>query len=248
MLGHGQQLDVRKAETLHMVGQRLGDVAVAEALPRRLLPPRAEVDFVDRDRFLKQPRPLARCHPVGVLPFIIQVFDDRGKAGHRAAVLDGRLEVEGVGIGFIGLEEAAPEAVFIRLAGPYAAHVDLPEAGFGAFHRAGFGIPVVEVADHRDGLGMGRPDGEPGALPVRVGAELFVALKMRALVPEIEVVFVEPGHSRAGRWRVGCGPFFGYWNMGNEWLLGTYRITIFRFPIPNGQTYDIRGGRFEPQR
>ena len=32
-----------------------------------------------------------------------------------------------------------------------------------AVHRVGFGIPVVEVADDRDRLGVRRPDGEVGA-------------------------------------------------------------------------------------
>jgi hypothetical protein len=53
-------------------------------------------------------------------------------------------------------------------------------------------VPVVEVSQHRNALGIGGPDGEIGSLDIvdasGMGAELFVQSKVTAFVKQIDVV------------------------------------------------------------
>ena len=62
-----------------VVGERVGELVVAGEPPPvgDRAPPRAEVDLVDRDRCVERdPRPAGR-HPLGVVPLVGQVGDDR---------------------------------------------------------------------------------------------------------------------------------------------------------------------------
>src|SRR3954451_15559439 len=63
MLHDRQQLDVREIHLLHVVDERLGDVAVTERLIVVRATPGAEVDFVDRHRSVEAVALLALPDP-----------------------------------------------------------------------------------------------------------------------------------------------------------------------------------------
>src|SRR5690606_37636857 len=72
MLHHGQELDVREAHVRDVVGERLGDLAVAE--PAAVVPPspRAEMHLVDRPRRVERIRGRTARHPFRVAPLVLE--------------------------------------------------------------------------------------------------------------------------------------------------------------------------------
>ena len=66
------------------------------------------------------------------------------------------------GAGILAAEVAVDEVeVFIaRLRGGYG---EFPDAAFVAFHFMAVAVPIIEVADHRDGVGIGSPHAKKGA-------------------------------------------------------------------------------------
>ena len=72
-------------------------------------------------------------------------------------------------------------------------HEQFPEAAGDVLpHGVAAAVPVVEVADHADAGGVGRPDGEVHALDAVDGAELrpqpVVALPVPAFVQQVQIV------------------------------------------------------------
>ena len=89
---------------------------------------------------------------------------------------------------------AAPDPELVGRAGADARHVEAPQPPLAPFQRVRLGVPPVEAADDGDALGVGGPDGEPGALGVGVGAEDGVAVGEPAFLPALDGFGGEMGH------------------------------------------------------
>src|SRR5205807_10296232 len=106
-----------------------------------------------------------------------------------------RSAVKGEGVGLVDLEAAAPadDAVLVdgALADPF--EEAFPDAGV-ALYLEGVGalVPLVEVADDADVLGVRRPDREVGSLTTahldHMGTELVGQPVVGAFVEEVEVI------------------------------------------------------------
>jgi len=84
----------------------------------------------------------------------------------------------------------------------------LPDARAAAWgHGGGVGVPAIEIANDGDALGIGRPDGEPGAGTAvegdEVGTHLLIEAVVAALVEKMEVHVGEEGGTFESQWRHG---------------------------------------------
>ncbi len=98
MLQDRQQLDVRVAHLLHVGDQRIRHLPVTQQPVVRPAHPGAEVDLIDRKRFLQPVFLGPRLHPFTVVPLIaVEVCDDRSRtsAGPRRRSRTGRLSSAG---------------------------------------------------------------------------------------------------------------------------------------------------------
>ena len=189
MLHDGQQLDVRVAHPLHVFDQVDGQFAIAQELPLRPAHPGFQVHFVDRDRRLQPVGAAARFHPVGVVPLVfVDIPDHRGRFRRHLAV-------EGVRIGLELLVggEARAHVVLVRGALAQPGDEDLPDAAIAPAHGMAAGVPLVELAGHRDALGVGRPDGEAHALHAidlgEVRAQRAIGFVVRAFGVQVQLEF-----------------------------------------------------------
>ena len=190
MLHHRQQLDMREAHLLHVRHQPLGHLAIGEKAVAVLghAHPRPEVHLVGRHR-LRQPR--APCGTRG-LPRLIVPAIGRGVVDDRGG-LRRRLERPRERIGLLQNRAGSGanlELVFlaVRQVGdehfPHAARREQP-------HRMDSAVPAVEVADHADAVGVGRPHREVDAGrradddPVR--AELVEHSLVRAFAEQVQI-------------------------------------------------------------
>ena len=198
VLHNGHELDVREPEPLDVVGEGLGDPAVAQALAMRLVLPRPDVDFVDRDGLVQRLRPLAALHPLVVRPVEVERRDDRREPGHLAPAIGRRLEGEGVRVRLVGHVALAGHAELVPGARLGAADERAPQPAAGLFQRVLPRVPVVELADDGDVVGVGRPRREPRPGLVGVGAEAGLGVGHPAAFPAGDVVLGELGHGRDG--------------------------------------------------
>src|SRR6185436_17468292 len=123
---------------------------------------------------------LARTHPLAVFPLIGRRGDDRRGQRRNLEAQPERIDLD-QDMAFAG---AKLELVVVPLARrrnedlPYAARAQGP-------HGMAASVPVVEVADDADALGVGRPDSEvhPGGRsdPHGMRAELLVNAGVIAL-------------------------------------------------------------------
>ncbi len=185
MLGDRHQLDVGEAHVAHVGQQVLGQLRIAEIAVGVAALPGAEMDLVDRDRFVGHLRVAARRMDVGQRP------DHRGRV-RRA------LGGERVRVGLLGqhLAVRAAHSELVERARVQAGHEELPDArAVAQAHRMTAMIPVVEVADQRDAARVGRPHREGDAVgivdPPPVRAELLVGAMVRAFGQQIDVVVAE---------------------------------------------------------
>lgn len=156
-VGHdGHELHMGVTHPGEVGGQLLGELTVVEALA-----PAAHVELVDAHlrvvrvglRPMRQPGFLARR------PCVLPLEDDR-RVGRR------HLGAEGEGIGLLlPAAVAVLDLVLVAGAGTHALLPQPPDAR--ARHELHVvALPPVEVADHLHPLGVGCPDGEPGAAEV----------------------------------------------------------------------------------
>ena len=117
----------------------------------------------------------------------VQIAHHRGGLGPMF-----RAEAEGVRLQGQPLSRGRLDLVLV--AGPLAhlGEEDFPDAGgTPPSHGVAAAVPVVEVADHSDPLGAGRPDREVGArrtfVEHDVGAQAIVGPPMGALGPKVLV-------------------------------------------------------------
>src|SRR6266404_1989673 len=152
-----------KAHVAHVRDELVGELAIGEipAVFGEIPPPRAEMDFVDRDRRLAIVAPPALCHPSAVMPDMARRAGYNRRSARRsfsALRLRVCLQREKLAIGSENL-------VFVEMTGPQPGHEEFPKAArLSASHRHPPAIPGVEVADHTDPTRVGRPQGEDHAL------------------------------------------------------------------------------------
>ncbi len=192
VLHDGHQLDVREAEVERVVRELVGLLRVrqrAVAL-QRVEPPGAEVHLVDRDRRrVRLDRPPA-LQPLGVGPAVMRLED------HRAG-LRRQLGPQGDGIGLEADDAVgAADRELVGVARGRLGYEQLPDAGGTERpHRVCALVPDVEVADHADGAGSGRPDRERrsrGAVErARMRAERVPEPLVAALADEMEIELAE---------------------------------------------------------
>ncbi len=187
VLGDRHQLDVREAEVLDVRGQLLGQLPVGQAGT-----PGRQVHLVDGEgRLVHRPRaPLLL--PRAVAPDVVRGVHDRGGGRRRLGAPGHRVGAHrerAVGPGDLELvQRALADARQEQLPHPRAAQ---------RAHRMGRAVPVVEVADHAHAPGVGRPDGEAGALDALVGhrvrAQRVPQLLVPALADQVQVQLAEGG-------------------------------------------------------
>ena len=197
MLHHRQQLDMREAEVGDVVGELVGELAVAQRAValERIPAPRAEMHLVDRHRAAQRVGGGAALEPVLVAPGVLRLVHDRGVGGRHFGV-----ERE-----WIGLEPQTtllrPDLELVLRALVHAGDEQLPDPrGAERAHRMQASVPGVEVAHHGDRARIRRPDGEGRAHHAvelaHVRAEPLVEVLVAALHGEVEVELAERRQER----------------------------------------------------
>ena len=205
MLGDRQKLDMGEAGVDDIGDQPFRQFVPGQEAAILVALPRTGMDLIDGDglapRFGFTPELAMR----GIAPFV-----PRGRRRHRGG---GRAQFRAEGEG-VGLERQARaprpnDLVFIGAALAKAGNEDFPDAGvLPQPHRMAAAVPGIEIADHGDPLGIGRPDGEmhaAGAFMVdEMRTQLVEQAQMRTLRHVIIVHRTE--HRAEGVW-VGDPPF-----------------------------------------
>ena len=196
-----EQLEVGEAHLLDVGHQPVGQLIVAEVAVAVLGHPHpgADVALVDRDRRLAGVGAAARRHPVDIRPGVIAEPGDHGCGLWRMLGREG----ERVGLERQELAVRALDLVLVDLAAPEPRQEQLPDAAFDALsHRMAASVPAVESADHRDPLGIRRPDQEGRAGDAlqghRMGAELLVEAEVAALGHQIDVELAQDRREPVG--------------------------------------------------
>jgi len=154
-------------------------------------PPRSDVHFVDRHRFVQALAIPPLGHPRLIVPLIIQVPNDRGELGRD-------LVEDGVGVGLVDRVtiEARTDVILVERALADVRNEAFPDArGTLGLQTVTSFLPAVELANDTDVIGVGRPHREVGAI-VAVGAgdaaardhmsaQFIVQPKVAALVEQI---------------------------------------------------------------
>ncbi len=197
MLHHRQQLDVRESEIGDVVGELVGELAVAQRAVALewVAPPRAEMHLVDRHRPAQRVGGCAALEPLLVAPDVLRLPDDRrvrrrhlGVEGERVALQPQPAVVR-------------PDLELVLRPLVDARDEQLPDPGRAErAHRVQAPVPGVEVADDRDRARVRRPDGEGGARHAvelaDVRAEPLVEVLVPALHREVEVELAEGRQER----------------------------------------------------
>ena len=185
VLGDGHELDVGVAHFLYVGDQLVGQLAVAVEGAVRLALPGAEVHLIDVDRALQHVAPRLAGEVEAVVPLVAVELVDAARGLGQAAGL------HAVGV---GLPHAAAVAVvdenFVSSAWLGVNREGLPHALGDAVHGQIARVPEVEVANHGDIVGIGRPDAEHVAFYAVAG--LLVAAQQ--LIRANEVAAVEGLH------------------------------------------------------
>jgi hypothetical protein len=176
MLRDRQQLDVRESAFAHMVGERMGDVAIGRQHVVAGPAPRAEMQFVDRDGRRQRGAVRTLRHPAAVVPCVLQRPGARGRRRWNLAE-------EAVRVGLVERPAVAgddPELVRVAVPDPVVAA--FPHAG-GIRSRgqaAVLGIPAVPVTDDRNAGCVGGPDADLRTVVAQLASQLFVQAGVRA--------------------------------------------------------------------
>ncbi len=144
----------------NVIHQLVRQFPVVHELAFRSAPPRAEMDFVDGHRLVQPVGAFAPIQPIPVTPGVSIGF---GNEGGGAGTY---FEMLAVGVGF--QQDCAAVAVadfeFVQIARVQIGDEQFPHAAAAADpHGVNPAVPAVEVADHADPFGIGRPYGEQDA-------------------------------------------------------------------------------------
>ncbi len=190
MLHHRQQLHVREAHFLDVVHQLLGKFAIVQhaMVFFRRAPPRAEVNFVDRQRRVQALTRGALGHPCLVVPGVaVDVVDNGGRLGPQLCI-----ETEGVGLQPQVIMVAPLDFKLVNLPLPQLGNEKFPHAAPAAHaHGVTPAVPMIEIAHHAHALGVRRPHRKrhaPHAGDFRhMCAQLLVSVVVRALCQQVKI-------------------------------------------------------------
>ena len=192
---------MRVAHLLDVGHELCGKLAVGIGLAVLVPPPRAEMQLVDVDGLgkdlLSGKTRFAVAHPALVAPGVARkIGDDRGGLGRT-------LHGKAVGIGFQDLTSviAQKELVVLPLSDLLLGEGDLPDAVRHLAEGRGLGIPAVEVAHHRDELGVGGPDAKDEASVLAMCAQIVVGVRGGSLMEEIGCLLVRAERACGSRLR-----------------------------------------------
>jgi hypothetical protein len=188
MLHERQQFNVGETHAHCVLSQLLRRLTVAEPVAVFAAAPRSQVHLVDSHRGVQRiaHRPLA--HPGVVVPDVVIAAPH-----HRP----GRRRQLGAACERVGLVEqravTRADAELVALALLHRRHPHLPDAGaIPAWPgRVRIAAPIVELAHHRHGCGIGRPHGEARALRPELATQLAIQLRVRAFAEQMNVVLAE---------------------------------------------------------
>ena len=200
MLHHRHQLDVREAEPLAVLGQARRKLAVRQppVVLLRRAHPRAEVHLVHGPWRIAPVRDRAFREPRLVVPVVRQVPHDRCLA--RGRLGEGRVRVRLLDT---RSGHARVDEVLVHRPVLDARNESFPDARrLARLELVGGAIPAVEIAHHAHAVGVGRPHRERRAFAAQVGAELFVKVRVSALIEEVQIELRQQGvrdHAGASR-------------------------------------------------
>ena len=174
MLHDGQNLDVRESQLFDVSAQLLRQAPITHETAVLVAPPRSQVDFVNRQWPVMPTRRLLGPLPVVVAPAV------PGRASHQAG--GAGTEFAGAGVR-IRLDQQSPAVCVAQFelvtALADSGNEQLPDALAGmAAHGVTTPVPVIEITNNADPLGIGRPDGEQGPIDAR---DLVVACSQQLL-------------------------------------------------------------------
>ena len=122
------------------------------------------------------------------MPLIVKVSDQGGEPGK--GIPDWGLDPKSKGVGFVGPKVAVADPVLVALIRLSSGYKAMPKSRIAHSGQGrGLGIPIIEVADHAQMLGMGSPNRKVGSRRTRVSAQLLVSPDQVALVPEPLIKF-----------------------------------------------------------
>ena len=155
VLAHGEQLDMGETALRAVLGQLVGQLAVAEDVAVGAPAPGAEMHLVDRDGAVEQRLGRALGEPGLVSPLVGAPLHDAGRLWRRL-----RRPRQ-----WVRLEDAPPigadDPELVPGAGCEAGDEELPDpAASQRAHRLGTGVPPIGVAHQADPSGVGSPDRE----------------------------------------------------------------------------------------
>ena len=193
VLHHRHELDVGETRLRHVLREPRCQLAVREppAVLLRHSHPRARVHLVDGHRGIESVAGTPRRHPLRVAPGVVQVPDD-GSGLRRGLVVD----AERVGLVRPVAVKAGVHVVLVDVALAEAGYEALPDPRLAPRpEKVAPLVPAVEIARHRQPLGVRRPDREVDTFGAvggdHVRAQLVVEIEVTPLVEQEQVVLGE---------------------------------------------------------
>ena len=188
ILGDRHQLQMREPHFGCVGDELVRELAIGQIPPvlGQVAAPRAEMDFVDRDRRLAIVALPALRHPAPILPQMSRrLGNNRRRVGRSLGPLRLRVRLERQ-----ELTVGAEDLVFVEMTGAQARDEQLPEPA-DISHRHPPAVPSVEVANDADPVRVRRPYRKGDALDTlmdqRMRSELAVARQVVALGEQMNV-------------------------------------------------------------
>ena len=194
VLGQGHHLDMGIAHLFQIRHQLIDHLGIGIIAAVLLTPPGAVVHLINRDRFIIGRRHAPLFHPGLILPGIGKIRRHRRIGRPHLGIKGVRIRLEH-GFAAVGIN-----AEFIVLSLAYTGDKNLPDAGVDvAAHSSEVCVPSVLVANHRNRLGIRRPDRKQ--IPLRAVRQHFfvraqhpIAFIINALIKKVHGRLVDISH------------------------------------------------------
>src|SRR5450631_4403751 len=209
---NGEQLDMRKTQIFHIVGEHMGQFAIGHKavffrctflMTLKDMPPRTEVYFIGRERRFEWLKLCSLLHPVRVLPGVLMDISDDTRS------IGAQFVSKSIGIGLIDgiVIDIRIDGIFIDNANMQARHKTFPysQIDMALLHGSGAAVPGVKVANNRYRACMGCPDSEIDAHDAidraYMSTELFINVILFTLTKQVEIeIAKDRGNSRLYIW------------------------------------------------
>ena len=193
VLGNREQLNMRKAGFQHVGHQLIGQLPIGQPAPGTVMAPGARMHLIDRNRAPLPVEPVSALKPVSVAPGVLPPL------GHHCGI--GRPVLKGlpIRIGFGDVVAVSGcDGKLVKVSRLYSPNEYRPDTIiFVNRHGMTAAVPVVEVADHTHGLGVGCPNGKTGAfdssLIPEVGTQNIIDMPVPAFGKQVQVELTQGG-------------------------------------------------------